>query len=233
MKKIKKIKPSWYNLDKIENYINLRGADGQILSRWNTKTKHNSDFKDHLIALTNGECVFCGKYLDDWDVEHYLPKTIFNYLTYSYNNLFPCCTECNQKLKKTYYPPSLNNQRFLADHHCINCIPNVTLDLYDKNKFLLNNVERLVEPSFDNPEDHLFFSPLTCQYEYKSLVGKKTVEMFFSDNRNFTKKLQELSHNILLLVSEGKSLEEVKQLYSVQGYSYHIEKLYNYWKDFV
>ena len=98
------------NEKKIEFYKDLRDSNGKIRSRWNLPT-YQEDIKKVLFNTTGGECAFCGKKVSesDFDVEHYLPKEQFPYLAYSFENYLCSCKHCNQSLKKTYYPKSLDS----------------------------------------------------------------------------------------------------------------------------
>lgn len=88
---------------KIEFYKDLKDNHNNIRDRWNYPT-YQADVKKVLFDATNGECAFCGDKVseNDFDVEQYLPKKFFPYLSYSFENYLCCCKNCNQNLKDYY-----------------------------------------------------------------------------------------------------------------------------------
>lgn len=231
MKKlIRPEQPNNYNLNSLSNYENLLNPNGTVRSRWNSDTSCNRILKETLLKMCGGECSYCGKILDEWDIDHYLPKTPFKYLSYSYENMLPSCKRCNQDLKKDKYPKSLSHKINFAEKHIYNIISGLVL--YERESVLRNTEDRILEPSFDFPEEHLEFDPTTCEYKAKTRLGRETKKVFFEDNKYFTEKLQSLSNQIFLMIQEGSSKNTVFNMTKITGYSYYIEKLYDYWIDF-
>lgn len=62
---------------------------------------HNSRYKkkDIKIALNgiyHGKCAFCEQLIEQSQVEHYRPKSVYHWLVYSWDNLLLACGTCNQ-----------------------------------------------------------------------------------------------------------------------------------------
>lgn len=171
MKKIPRLSPPdclndgipKYQEQKIHFYKNLKDAKGNIYPRWNTTCKEGekiSQIRKQLLEMSHNTCVYCGIKINDnsMDVDHYLPSSEFPYLAYCWDNLLPTCKTCNQNLKSNFSPDSLKNIKIVEQ------ILSETFEhdlIYDK-ELLLNQIakdDRLIEPTFDNPEEHLQFNP--------------------------------------------------------------------------
>lgn len=148
---------------KIDFYENLRDANGKIQPRWNTTCKEGgkiSKIRLRLLEMSENVCVYCGVKIDnvDMDVDHFLPSSKFPYLAYCWDNLLATCKRCNQNIKSGFFPDSLKSKKIIEDI----LLSDFEHDLiYDKAN-ILNNIaknDRLIEPSFDNPEEHLAFNP--------------------------------------------------------------------------
>lgn len=62
---------------------------------------YNSRYKtaDIKIALNNiyhRKCAFCEQLIEQFQVEHYRPKSKYHWLAYSWDNLLSACPRCNQ-----------------------------------------------------------------------------------------------------------------------------------------
>lgn len=219
---------------KVQFYKDLRDSNGKIRDRWNL-TAYQNDLKISLSKISSGECVFCGKYVGDrnFDIEHFLPKEHFPYLSYSFDNYLCSCKYCNQNIKKSFYPKSLDaikdklGERILAGE-IERIIP------YEKNEVLSKTVDRIIEPTFDNISEHLKFEPLSCSYLVinNSFIGKETNRMFFL-HREFVKTLQQLSELIYNNIKNGVQREDILEWSKICGYSFYIEELYEYWIDVI
>jgi len=71
--------------------------------------------------------------------------------------------------------------------------------VYDKAN-ILNNIaknDQLIEPSFDNPEEHLAFNPEFYLYESKTKIGETTNHKFFNYKvKEIAEKFEKLSQLI-------------------------------------
>jgi uncharacterized protein (TIGR02646 family) len=62
---------------------------------------HNSrykkgDIKAALNEIYHGKCAFCEQLVEQTQVEHYRPKSIYYWLAFSWDNLILACPRCNQ-----------------------------------------------------------------------------------------------------------------------------------------
>lgn len=217
---------------KIEFYKNLKDNNGKIRARWNFPIYRN-EIRRVLIETSDGECAYCGKKVndDDFDIEHFLPKEKFPYLSYYFDNYLCSCKSCNQNKKKSYYPMSLDSKSEklcdpILDGELENIIP------YDRDAILKETTDRIIEPTFDKIEEHLEFEPASCNYQIKnnSSIGYETNKMFF-DHREFVSRLQKISNQIVGEIKSGTKKEVVLAWGEILGYSFYIEKLYDFWYE--
>jgi len=230
MKKINKPKkPEFFKLDTIENYKKLRAKDNKIIARWNYDNKNIKEFKIWFLDIFNEECAYCGDKVKRVEIDHYLPKSEFPYLSYCYDNYLLSCSNCNQKLKGGFFPKSLNYKNY-GEEFLINEIPNIIK--YEKENLLSKINDRIIEPSFDNIKEHLEFNVLTCDYKIinNSEIGKITNNKFF--NRGFSERLHKISDLIQGLIEKNNSKDEVMKISKLYGQSFYYEKFYEFWKDF-
>ncbi len=236
MKQLKRINEpdSFFKSDiKIDFYKKLRDKNGKIRTRWNLPNYRN-EIRQVLIETSAGECAFCGKKVnnDDFDIEHYLPKEYFPYLSYYFDNYLCSCKSCNQNKKKSYFPKSLENiKEKLGDPILKDKIENIIP--YNRKKILKETTDRIIEPTFDKINEHLEFEPLSCNYLIvnQSNIGYETNKMFF-DHREFVSRLQKISEQVLKEINSGTPKEIILQWAEILGYSFYIEKLYDFWIAF-
>lgn len=193
--------------------------------------------KEQLIIEQYGKCCFCEADFTAngyGDVEHFRPKggyTItrasklirpgYYWLAYDWNNLFFSCQICNQRHKKNFFP--LADETSRAKSHT------------DDYRTELN---LLVHPSLDDPEDHISFNrhvPFA-----KDKRGKISITAFGVDrpvlNRDREGHLHKVALNETLAKVDLSTLtEHDRQTYSrtMQQPWIHIEQLILTAKAFV
>ena len=185
--------------------------------------------------MSDNCCVYCGKFINETelDVDHYLPKNKFPYLSYCWDNLLPLCKQCNQCFKHNFVPASLADkiivEKIFAEH--------IPYDLlYNKHELLINisNNDRLIEPSFDNPNEHIEFFPEICLYAPKTAIGKITVLKFFNNkeiNEIYLKLSNAIKDYFIKIHNFNDILDTLyKSIINIIGYEYVCLKLYEYWK---
>jgi len=89
--------------------------------------------------------------------------------------------------------------------------------------------DRLVEPSFDNPDDHLEFNPEIPGYKSKTNIGRITNTRFFC-RREVVEGWVKLSTFIRELVVEDISDAAIQALVALQGHSFVCAKFLAYWQ---
>ena len=216
---------------KTEYYNDLYSNDGKIKARWNTLQENNQRaVRKYLLSITNNSCIYCGKKINDgkMDVEHFLPSSAFPYLSYCLDNLLPSCKECNQNRKGAFIPDEIKDMKIVEA-----CIKD-TIEhdkVYDKQEVLnkLCKNSRIIEPTFDNIEEHIEFNPECFFYETKSAIGKKTNEMFF-DNPEFIKELEEISEVVKSSVKKYDDCYDIIENFIIRtGQEFYYNKFYEYW----
>lgn len=216
------------NKKKIDFYKDLRDEKGKIRDRWNYET-YKSDLCKALLSMSKNECSFCGTIISEtnMDIEHFLPKENFPYLSYSFENYLASCKKCNQNTKRNYYPKSLEPIKDkLGEQVLIGHIEN--LISYNKAEILNKTIDRIVEPGFDTVSDHLEFLPDSANYKTKTNIGKETNRMFFN-HREVLDLLQKINNQVMRMIEEGSSKDAILSWSEITGYSFYIEEFYNYW----
>ena len=71
------------------------------------------DVKQRLKKLYRGKCAFCEQCIEQFQVEHFRPKSTYYWLAYSWDNLLAVCPTCN--LTKRDYFEVANQRMSLAD----------------------------------------------------------------------------------------------------------------------
>jgi len=220
----------------IEFYEKLRDNKGKIKPRWNTTCQEGGDIskiRQTLLEMSNKTCVYCGIKIDntDMDVDHYLPSSQFHYLAYCWENLLPSCKRCNQSSKSSFFPKSLTGKKI---------IENILSDkfehdlIYDK-AYILTSItkdDRLIEPTFDNPEEHLEFNPEFFLYESKTKIGELTIRKFFS-HKEVAEDWEKLSKFIQQLIINSKdeqaALDTLNFFIEAKGNKFVCLMFYQYW----
>ncbi|KHD08393.1 hypothetical protein PN36_13355 [Candidatus Thiomargarita nelsonii] len=221
---------------KIQFYENLWDNNGKIQPRWNTTCKKGgkvSKIRQTLLEMSNEACVYCGIKIDntDMDVDHFLPSSQFPYLAYCWDNLLPSCKRCNQNSKSSFFPKSLTGTKIVENILSEKFQYDLIYDKAHILKFIAKN-DRLIEPTFDNPEEHLEFNPEFYFYESKTKIGDFTIRQFFSQ-KEVAEDWEGLSKFIKSLIvnsqDEQAALNMVKSYIQLQGKEYVCLKFYQYW----
>ncbi len=131
-----------------------------------------------LLAMSDGECAYCGMWTgnDHMQVDHILPKERFPFVAYAWENLLPACDACNRR-KASFVPASLEGKTIVE-----RCLGGTTPHdhLFDKLHLFtaVARDDRLVDPSFDAPEEHVELLMDVPDYRPKSPIGKLTYRRF-------------------------------------------------------
>lgn len=73
-------------------------SEGKYSDENNDRRYTSSGIRNKLNAIYNNKCAYCEKKVLDAEIsiEHYRPKSIYYWLSYSWDNLLFCCQTCNQ-----------------------------------------------------------------------------------------------------------------------------------------
>ena len=185
--------------------------------------------RDELLRMFNEECAFCGKRLlyenTDTQVDHFLPQKRFKFLSLCWENMILLCSNCNNK-KWNFSPESLNGKTFVENF----MEAPQGAEVFDRNVVFSNCFDRLIDPSFDYPPDHISFDPASRQFEPSTPIGKLTVERIFGRLKGFDKYLKELSDEMKNVVEKEPHPEQIRDYYiNNYGYSFFRREFYKYW----
>jgi hypothetical protein len=195
--------------------------------RWNDKERGESPVREALRAMSGDRCAWCeaplGKSLE---VEHYLPQEHFPWLRYCWANLLPACGPCNGA-KLTWHPEALAGRVFIDP-----CLQGVCDgELYVPAAVLAKIDDRLLEPTLDDPQVHLEFSPPNGTWLARTHVGDRTLRKLFSD-RSYVNHIQKLSEIVRGLVRDKVSEETLRLYLDLHGHETVVRALLEYWRGF-
>ncbi len=216
---------------KIKFYQTLHDASGKIQARWNSTcldTDKISKIRKRLLEMSENACVFCGIRIsnDTFDVEHFLPKDGFPYLAYCWENYLPTCKKCNQNHKGTFIPNSLKNREIVEE-----ILKNLFLnaEVYNHQSLLEATTDRIIEPTFDNPDEHLEFLEAFFCYNPLTEIGRQTYNMFFK-HKEVAEHFEKLSKFVLKVVKGSNNPEELVIAHiELSGFEYVCLKFLSYW----
>lgn len=221
------------NAEKEQLYVKLRTKEGKIIPRWNTiQESGKSIIRENLSLMSVNSCCYCGKRIleSNLDVDHYLPSSKFPFISYCWDNLLPSCKRCNQALKRSYYPPILKDKKIIEN--CGQKIVDPFDITYNKNIiYSLSRNERIIDPTFDNVDDHLEFKPELFLYKPKSKIGEKTIEIFFS-NAETMKYFEQISNTVKHLVGDIDRVNgriALDNFIGIDGSEYYYNVYWEYW----
>lgn len=180
--------------------------------------------------MSDGYCAYCGNLIsiEEMDVDNYLPSSKYPYIAYCFDNYLPSCKKCNQTIKKDFVPNALKDKSVVESIIASSYSHDY---LYDK-KNLLDTVckdHRLIDPSYDNPDDHLIFNTEFYFYDHKTPIGKVTADMLFNKRKEVAENYEKLSLFIKDLVNANLDKETIFDFINLRGYEYVCLKFYEYW----
>lgn len=165
-----------------ERYEKTHYPSGGWRALWNELDRDESGVsaaRRALLAMSADECAYCGLWIgnDHMQVDHILPKEAFPFVAYAWENLLPTCDACNRR-KLAFVPPSLIGKTVVEPclegsmaHDIVFRKPHVFLEIARD--------DRLVDPSFDNPDEHIDVLMDIPTYRPKSSIGEITYKRFF------------------------------------------------------
>lgn len=246
MKKLERLPPpqSWDGKipevrEKLQYYYAKITTTGKITDYWNKaermepKGKRMKVVRLQLLLMSHCHCAYCGKRINakEAHVEHYLPKSEFREIAYAWLNFLPSCEPCNNRRKKTFVPLSLKGKR-IVDAVLHNPLETPPPDFVFDGHYHVHRAinDRLIDPSFDNPDEHLEFDVLSSEYLPKTEIGRITNEQMFSDDEP-RRAWSELIEEIRDFVKFGMPYEKIERFIKKYGYEYIGWEAYQYWSE--
>lgn len=163
------------------------------------------EVKDALVKAQHGKCCFCESRIGyDGDVEHFRPKSAvsqgrgqsmqrpgYYWLAYDWKNLFLCCSACNTRHKRNYFPLAQPQNRCQS------------------HRGKLSTEETLfINPTEYDPEEFISFRQEIAYPINNNSSGKTTIEALnlnrehFNERRRDRLNLLRQLHNIVKLENE-------------------------------
>lgn len=162
-------------------YLDIYKSDGKtIKDRWNSVDQDQngeSSIRRWLVGLSNGMCAWCeAKLAKGWHVDHWLPKTSFPKVCYYPDNFLPACPSCNNR-KDAIVPRGLEGVT-VVDPAIVNENPGSIP--FQKDKIYPTLSDRLLDPSHDEPDQHIEFIAAAIAFRGVSQQGIFTVNKLLS-----------------------------------------------------
>lgn len=195
---------------------------------WNDREQGVAPVPKALRGMSNERCAWCERALDDnFKVEHYLPRKYFPWLAFQWENLLPACGRCNAA-KHTWCPAPLK-ARPLIDPALVDQREG---EVYDPAAVLPSIEDRLLEPSIDDPPEHLRFQPSDCTWKPLTAAGKRTALRFFADD-TYNEHIQKVSALARDHALGEMSEQAVAHILELIGHETLFTTLTEYWRSFV
>lgn len=183
--------------------------DKKIVRRKEYEEKnHYSEYKEILVEDFHGMCGYCGKkrehLLDEYQIDHFAPKSKFESLENMYTNLVLSCPNCNR----------LKSNKWIGDD---SNIPN-------------DGEKGFVDPANDEYDEHLGRDE-NGNIIWKTNIGKYMYDVFKFEIRP-TRLFFKLDKLIKLkeILSKDESPEGTKKFKEIQLYIDTLQKLLKYKK---
>lgn len=210
-------------------YQDLYKQSGEFKDRWNSQDKDESGTSSirRQLKQMSDECAWCEQHLDDgWQVDHWLPKAQFPLVVYHWENLLPACPACNRR-KGAVVPPGLHDQQ-VVDPLLRPLYPGARP--FIKGELLPLLSDRLLDPSHDDPAEHLEFIPAALSFRGLTDAGTFTVRHLFSE-KDDAKRWARLNELVLGLVQAGVDDSVVELFVRFHGQGTVIRALCAYWRE--
>ncbi|MCU0425933.1 MAG: hypothetical protein MUF71_09935 [Candidatus Kapabacteria bacterium] len=187
------------------------------------------DWRETLFTMSGGLCAYCTVRLEQgWEADHYLPQESFPELQDCWYNLLPSCKPCN-RAKWDFVPEALRDKTIIPPEANTTTPHDFVLDA----RYLPHKAasERILEPTFDNAEEHLEFVPSSCEFKHTSLIGACTVKEIFA-HREMTEELTKTSLTMYNLARDRSPNDTVQSVIALSKFPVLAEILLQYWQEF-
>jgi uncharacterized protein (TIGR02646 family) len=213
-------------------YDDLRYPSGGIKPRWNDleKDEHGvGAVRRALIVMSDSECAYCGFLVgnDHMQVDHVLPQEHFPFVAYAWPNLLPTCDACNRK-KLAFVPESLRN-KIIVEY----CLREHRLHdhVFDKEHLfgVVAREDRLIDPTFDDPTEHIEVLLDVPTYVPKSAIGRVTFKRLL-DRRELVIHLAKVRDAARVSIDAALPEEGLEHFAKACGYPSLFRRFVTYWR---
>lgn len=166
------------------------------------------DIRNDLIDIYNHKCAYCEQKVEQYNVEHYRPKSIYYWLAYSWDNLILACPHCN--FNKGIKFDLLGEAEVLDNtENNIKNINSISLSYNVKEK------PKMVNPELIEPKGLISFdvdgSINSADVNFKYTIDEcKISRTYLRDGRR--KILDDLRKEITLAFSENEEKDQIPVL---------------------
>jgi uncharacterized protein (TIGR02646 family) len=194
------------------------------------------DVRIALEELFHDKCAYCETKMvadSDWDVEHFRPKGRvaendqhpgYYWLAYTWDNLYPSCTHCNQRRKDK---PRWGDLTQAGAGGKMDQFPleDETTRAMSPQDDINRELTLLLDPCFDNPEQHLSFDPKGQIIKANnSQKGKVSMEVFHLKRRRLRDARRDKIEEIVDLVKLIRKCESEDRGEALQDFNNHLQK---------
>jgi len=153
------------------------------------------DIKENLRSVYHKKCAFCEQKQEIMTVEHYRPKSIYYWLSYSWDNLLWCCQKCNSYKNKNFEIEG-ELAEFTSDF--FNNIHTIGTSYQDIEQ------PKLINPEIElNPEKHFYFNE-DGEIFSNSEIGKYTIKICRLDRKHLNEERQKILDELKELLTEHR-----------------------------
>lgn len=166
------------------------------------------DVRANLVNIYNHKCAYCEQKVEQYNVEHYRPKSIYYWLAYSWDNLILACPHCNFNKGIKF---DLLGEAEVFDNTEAN-IKNINLISLSYNK---KEKPKMVNPELTDPKGLISFerdgSVNSTDVSFKYTIDEcKISRAYLRDSRR--KILDDLKKEITLAFSENEEADQIPVL---------------------
>lgn len=192
-------------------YEETRYPSGGWRALWNDLDKGQDGVsapRRALLAMSADECAYCGIWIgnDHMQVDHILPKEDFPLAAYAWENLLPACDACNRR-KSSFVPESLRGKRVVEP-----CLADTTPHdhVFDKRRLFteVSLHDRLVDPSFDDPAEHIELLLDIPEHRPTSEAGKLTYQKLLR-HREIAERLRKVRIAARIVIEQPLSPDQI------------------------
>ncbi len=214
----------------LNNNVTNKNFNKNIANKKFAGTDRYTKVKKELSELYNNKCAYCESDITVGapnHIEHYRPKSIYYWLTYSWDNLLLSCPNCNVKKKDKF---DIRNNKKKYNNEALKDLHNKIIDYDIFENPLLLNPEKLSNSEFAK---HFSFNA-KGKLIAKSDEMKYTIEICDLNREKLIKKRISIlnTYRAYLLLSSYK-IEQTELFIKILDSSIKNNEEYIAWRSFL